>query len=94
MLLEVASHALLDQETGSLRTDEVTPFNMAVHPAGQSVLLGLGSAGVRVRQLQEASSGPPTLTYAEGQVNHQDQHAASSRVLHLYDQCCMCMTEY
>lgn len=72
MLLEVAEHSLLDQERGSLKTDEVTPFNMAVHPAGQSVVLGLGSAGIRLLDLQEAASGPPTLAYAEGGSNTPD----------------------
>lgn len=72
MLLEVAEHSLLDQERGSLKTDEVTPFNMAVHPAGRSVVLGLGSAGIRVLDLQEAASGPPTLAYAEGGSNTPD----------------------
>ena len=63
----MVDHALLDQEKGSLSTNEATPFNMAVHPAGRSVVLGLGSAGIRLLDLQEAPNGPPTLAYAEGE---------------------------
>lgn len=75
MLLEVADYALADQERGNLQTGEVTPFNMAVHPAGQSVLLGLGSAGIQILHLQAADSGPPALAYAQGK--HRKKPGAS-----------------
>lgn len=66
IVVKVAEHALLDNEEGSVRTGEVTPFNMAVHPAGHSMLLGLGSAGLNILNIQAAANGPPTLTFAEG----------------------------
>lgn len=74
MLLEVVNQALADHDKANLQTGEVTPFNMAVHPAGQSVVLGLGSAGVQLLHLHAAESGPPALTYAQGELACTRQH--------------------
>ena len=57
---------LAENEQGNLRTAETTPFNMCLHPDGQTIVVGLGAAGLQVLELQPQASGPPDIQFAQG----------------------------
>lgn len=65
-MLKVENGALADTEQGDLRMNEVTPFNMALHPGDHTLVVGTGSAGVKVLDVAQQTSGPPTLTLVSG----------------------------
>ena len=75
MVLKVENGSLADHEQGNLRTSESTPFNMCLHPDGQTVLVGLGSAGQKVLEVLPQSSGAPNLQFAQGTLHAQLPHA-------------------
>ena len=66
VVLKVENGCLMDKEQGDLRTNEVTPFNMLLHPEGQTLLVGVGSAGLKVIDVRQQSGSPPTLHFAQG----------------------------
>ena len=66
MLLKKEHGVLAEDEQGNLRTAETTPFNMCLHPDGQTVVVGLGSAGLQVLELEPQASGPPSVHFAQG----------------------------
>ncbi len=66
VVLKVENGSLLDKEQGDLCTNELTPFNMALHPNGQTVVVGVGSAGLQVIDVVQQTGSAPTLTLAAG----------------------------
>lgn len=72
VVLKVENGSLADHEQGNLRTSESTPFNMCLHPDGQTVLVGLGSAGQKVLEVLPQSSGAPNLQFAQETASQQD----------------------
>ena len=66
VVLKVENGSLSDKEQGDLRTNELTPFNMALHPSSQSVVVGVGSAGLQVIDVMQQPGSAPTLTLAPG----------------------------
>jgi len=66
VVLKVENGSLSDKEQGDLRTNELTPFNMALHPSSQTVVVGVGSAGLQVIDVMQQPGSAPTLTLAPG----------------------------
>lgn len=77
VVLKVENGCLTDKEQGDLRTNEVTPFNMLLHPEGQTLLVGVGSAGLKMIDVRQQSGSPPTLHFAQ-------ETAAQQEVLHSF----------
>lgn len=46
--------------------NEVTPFNMALHPEDHTLVVGTGSAGLKVLDIVQQTSSPPTLNFSAG----------------------------
>ena len=67
-MLKIENGALADTEQGDLRMNEVTPFNMALHPQDHTLVIGTGSAGLTVLDITQQTSSPPTLSLAPGAV--------------------------
>ena len=65
-MLKVENETLADTEQGDLRMNELTPFNMALHPEGHTLIVGTGSAGLKVLDVEQQTSSPPTLNFAPG----------------------------
>ena len=65
-MLKVENGALADVEQGDLRMNELTPFNMALHPGDHTLVIGTGSAGLTVLNISQQTSSPPTLSLAPG----------------------------
>ena len=70
VVLKVENAALADAEQGDLRMNELTPFNMMLHPEGRARIVGTGSAGLTVLDITQQDSNPPTLSFAQGQTTH------------------------
>ena len=66
VVLKVENGSLSDKEQGDLRTNELTPFNMALHPSSRTVVVGVGSAGLQVIDVMQQPGSAPTLTLAPG----------------------------
>lgn len=65
-MLKVENGALVDTEQGDLCMNEVTPFNMVLHPQDHTLVVGTGSAGLKVLDVAQQTSSPPTLSLAPG----------------------------
>lgn len=65
-MLKVENGALADTEQGDLRMNEVTPFNMALHPQDHTLVVGIGSAGLKVLVVAQQTGSPPVLSLAPG----------------------------
>lgn len=76
VVLKVENGSLSDKEQGDLRTNELTPFNMALHPNGQTVVVGVGSAGLQVIDVMQQPGSAPTLTLAS-ETNAQQEVLSS-----------------
>lgn len=66
VVLKVENGLLADAEQGDLRTNELTPFNMALHPQDQTLVIGVGSAGLQVISVVQQSGSAPQLKMAPG----------------------------
>ena len=66
VVLKVENGSLADAEQGDLRTNELTPFNMALHPHDQTLVIGVGSAGLQVISVVQQSGSAPQLKMAPG----------------------------
>lgn len=71
VVLKVENGSLIDNEQGDLRTNELTPFNMALHPDGQTLVVGVGSAGLKVLDVVQQSGSPPSLQFTQGKGLHR-----------------------
>lgn len=71
VVLKVENAVLADAEQDKLRMNEMTPFNMALHPEVHTLIVRTGSAGLTDLDLTQQHSNPPILSLAQGQSIHR-----------------------
>lgn len=49
-----------------MHMNELTPFNMALHPEGHTLVVGVGSAGLKVLDIIQQATEQPSLSFAPG----------------------------
>ncbi|KAL3133969.1 hypothetical protein ABBQ32_008413 [Trebouxia sp. C0010 RCD-2024] len=77
VVLKVENGSLAETEQGDIRMNELTPFNMALHPEGHTLVVGVGSAGLKVLDIIQQATEQPTLSFAP-------ESEAQQEVLHSF----------
>ncbi|KAL3143513.1 hypothetical protein ABBQ38_002318 [Trebouxia sp. C0009 RCD-2024] len=77
VVLKVENGSLADTEQGDMHMNELTPFNMALHPEGHTLVVGVGSAGLKVLDIIQQATEQPSLSFAP-------ESEAQQEVLHSF----------
>lgn len=80
VVLKAEHGSLSETEQGDVHMNELTPFNMALRPKDHTLVVGLGSAGLKVLEIAQQATGPPTLSFAPG-VSRSSQCTTANNVL-------------